>query len=63
LRAVRRNNAREAALRHDCLHRIRVVFDTLGLAPTAEMRARATARPDRFTGIGTMSLLYRIAQP
>jgi hypothetical protein len=41
LRAVRRNNAREAALRHDWLHRIRVVFDTLGLAPTEEMRARA----------------------
>lgn len=41
LRAVRRNNAREAALRHDWLHRIQVVFDTLGLAPTEEMRARA----------------------
>lgn len=41
LRAVRRNNAREAALRHDWLHRIRVVFDALGLAPTEEMRARA----------------------
>ena len=40
LRAVRRNNAREAALRHDWLHRIRVVFDTLGLAPTAQMQAR-----------------------
>ena len=41
LRAVRRNNAREAALRHDWLHRIRVVFDALDLAPTEEMRARA----------------------
>jgi hypothetical protein len=41
LRAVRRNNAREAALRHDWLHRIRVVFDALGLAPTEEMLARA----------------------
>ncbi len=41
LRAIRRNNAREAALRHDWLHRIRVVFDTLGLAPTEEMHARA----------------------
>lgn len=41
LRAVRRNNVREAALRHDWLHRIRVVFDTLGLAPTEQMRARA----------------------
>jgi hypothetical protein len=41
LRAVRCNNIREAALRHDWLHRIRVVFDVLGLAPTEEMRRRA----------------------
>jgi hypothetical protein len=41
LRAVRRNNAREAALRHDWLHRIWLVFDTLGLPPTDGMRARA----------------------
>jgi hypothetical protein len=41
LRAVRRNNAREAALRHDWLYRIRVVFDTLGLTPTEEMCTRA----------------------
>ena len=40
LRTVRRNNAREAALRHDWLHRIRVVFNVLGLLPTEEMRAR-----------------------
>jgi hypothetical protein len=47
LQAVRRNNAREAALRHDWLHRIQVVFDTLGLAPTDGMRARAL-RLDRI---------------
>ena len=41
LRAVRDNNAREAALRHDWLHRIRVVFDVLGLPPTEGMQARA----------------------
>jgi Glycosyl transferases group 1 len=41
LQALRRNNAREAALRHDWLHRIGVVFDVLGLAPTEAMRARA----------------------
>jgi hypothetical protein len=41
LRSVRRNNVREAALRHDWLHRIQVVFNTLGLAPTQGMRARA----------------------
>jgi glycosyl transferase family 1 len=41
LRAVQRNNIREAALRHDWLHRIQVVFDVLGLSPTEGMRARA----------------------
>jgi hypothetical protein len=41
LRAVRRNNVRKAALRHDWLHRIQVVFDSLGLTPTEKMRARA----------------------
>jgi hypothetical protein len=41
LRAVRRDNLRGAALRHDWLHRIQVVFETLGLAPTGKMRARA----------------------
>jgi hypothetical protein len=47
LRSVRRNNVREAALRHDWLHRIRVVFETVDLAPTEEMRARAQ-RLDRI---------------
>jgi len=41
LRAVRHNNVREAAQRHDWLHRIQVVFDTLGLALTEKMRVRA----------------------
>jgi Glycosyl transferases group 1 len=41
LQAARRNNAREAALRHDWLHRIQVVFDALGLVPTEGMRIRA----------------------
>jgi hypothetical protein len=41
LRTIRRNNVREAALSHDWLHRIRVVFDVLGLPPTEGMRARA----------------------
>jgi hypothetical protein len=41
LRAIRRNNVREAALRHDWLHRIQVVFDVLGLAPTDAMLSRA----------------------
>ena len=41
LRMVRRNNVRQTAQRHDWLHRIQVVFDTLGLAPTGKMQARA----------------------
>lgn len=41
IRAVRRNNVREAARRHDWLHRIRAVFDALGIAPTEQMQARA----------------------
>jgi glycosyl transferase family 1 len=41
LQTVRRNNVREAARRHDWLHRIQVVFNILGLAPTEQMRARA----------------------
>jgi hypothetical protein len=41
LQAVRRNNVRETALRHDWLYRIQAVFDTLGLPPTEQMRRRA----------------------
>jgi hypothetical protein len=41
LRAIRHNNVREAALRHDWLYRIQVVFDTLGLPYTGKMQARA----------------------
>jgi glycosyl transferase family 1 len=41
LRAARRGNVREAALRHDWLHRLQVVFETLDLAPTERMMARA----------------------
>ncbi len=41
LQAVRRNNLREAARRHDWLYRIRTVFDALGLPPTTAMHVRA----------------------
>jgi len=47
LRSVRLNNIREAALRHDWLHRMQVVFDCLGLAHTEKMRARSQ-RLDRI---------------
>ena len=38
---IRQANVREAALRHDWLYRIQVVFHFLGLASTEQMRARA----------------------
>lgn len=41
IEGIRRRNVREAAIRHDWLNRIQVVFDFLGLAPTEKMRARA----------------------
>ncbi len=41
LRAVRRNSVREAALRHDWLHRIRKVFDILDISPTEKMQQRS----------------------
>ena len=41
LRAIRRRNAREAALRHDWLYQIRIVFDVFGFPYTEEMKARA----------------------
>lgn len=40
MQAARRRNVREAALRHDWLHRMEVVFETLGLAPTEKMVTR-----------------------
>jgi hypothetical protein len=40
-RAIGRSNARQAALCHDWLHRLQVVFDVLGLKPTDGMQARA----------------------
>ena len=41
LRAIRQNNVREAALRHDWLHRIQAVLNELGLPTTAKMQDRA----------------------
>ena len=40
LSRVQRSNVRNAALRHDWVHRVREVFEALGLPPTAEMLAR-----------------------
>ena len=40
LERARRNNARQAALRHDWLHRLQAVYQTAGLPPTEAMRER-----------------------
>ncbi len=40
VRAIRRDNVHQAALRHDWVHRLHTVFDTLGLRPTEAMLAR-----------------------
>jgi len=37
---IRRDNVHQAALRHDWVHRLHAVFDTLGLRPTEAMLAR-----------------------
>lgn len=41
LRAIRHNNLRNAALRHDWLHRIRTVFDVMSFPYTEKMHHRA----------------------
>jgi hypothetical protein len=40
LARIRRDNVANGALRHDWVHRIRTVFETLGLQPTEAMLAR-----------------------
>jgi hypothetical protein len=40
LARIRRENVRHAAVQHDWLHRLRVVFDTFGMAPTQAMLKR-----------------------
>jgi Glycosyl transferases group 1 len=39
--AIRRQNVRQAALRHDWLHRVQTVFETMGIRATAAMNVRA----------------------
>lgn len=40
LARIRRDNIRNAALRHDWVHRLRTVFETVAIAPTEAMVAR-----------------------
>jgi hypothetical protein len=55
---IRRENVRNAALRHDWVHRLRVVYDTLGLRPTEAM----LAREERLRSLGMLAL-ERAATP
>jgi hypothetical protein len=52
LERIRRENVHNAALRHDWVYRLRVVFETLGVPATEAMRAREK----RLQGIAAMSL-------
>jgi hypothetical protein len=52
LARIRDENARNAALRHDWLHRLERVFQTLGITPTSEMRERRR-RLDELAGAAT----------
>jgi len=49
LARIQDENARNAALRHDWLHRLEHVFKTLGITPTSEMRQRQR-RLDELAG-------------
>jgi hypothetical protein len=40
LARIRRDNVHNAALRHDWVHRVRAVFEALGIPPTEAMLAR-----------------------
>jgi hypothetical protein len=51
LSRVQRSNVRNAALRHDWVHRVREVFEALGLPPTAGM----LAREERLRALGGLA--------
>jgi hypothetical protein len=58
LARIRRDNVREAALRHDWVHRMGAIFETVGLEPTAGMRARE-ARLLSLAGLPLAALAAR----
>lgn len=56
LARIRRDNVRNSALRHDWVHRLRTVFETMGLQPTEKMlkreqRLNAIARDPAFQSL------------
>jgi len=49
---IRRDNVANGALRHDWVHRMRAVFETLGLKPTEAMRERERCLQSLAAGLG-----------
>ena len=49
---IRRINVHQAALRHDWIHRLHTIFDTLGIDPTEAM----VARGERLRSLATLAL-------
>jgi hypothetical protein len=52
---IRRENATQAARRHDWVHRLRTVYETVGMDPTEGMNARQS-RLDALAGPATRTL-------
>jgi hypothetical protein len=51
LARIRRENVQQAALRHDWVHRLRTLYETVGLRPTPRM----LAREDRLRALAAMA--------
>lgn len=51
MQRITRENVRQAALRHDWIHRLRTVFETLGLPPSEGM----LAREERLRAVATLA--------
>ena len=58
LARIRRDNVRNAALRHDWVYRIRTVFETVGIAPTDAMLEREA----RLRALAAMALQMPAAE-
>ena len=52
IKRIRRNNVHYAALRHDWVHRLRIVYQTLGIQPTEAM----LTREERLRALATLAL-------
>jgi len=61
LERIRRDNVRNAALRHDVVYRIRAIFETLGLQPTAGMLAREAQLREIADGTAALEESSKVA--